>query len=40
MTESHVFQVRREKLMQQNIRFNFILNLEDDGERMLKLRGH
>ena len=40
MTVCQVLQVRREQLMHQNIKFNFILNLEDDGEKILKLRGH
>ena len=26
--------------MHQNIRFNFLFNLEDDGKRIPKLRGH
>ena len=39
MTVSYVLQVGREHMMHQNVRFNFPLNLEDDGEIKLKLRG-
>ena len=29
-----------EWMMYQNIRFNFLFNLKDDGKKILKLRGH
>ena len=31
---------RREQMMHQNIRFNFLFNLEDDGKETPKLRSH
>ena len=39
MAVSYVLQVGREHMMHQNVRFNFSLNLEDDGKIKLKLRG-
>ena len=33
MPVSKVLQVRREQMMHQNIRFNFLFNLEDDGKK-------
>ena len=40
MPVSKVLRVRREQMMHQNIRFNFLFNLEDYGKQILKLRGH
>ena len=33
MTVSLVLQVGMEQMMHQNIRFNFLFNLEDDGKK-------
>ena len=33
MPVSQVLQVRREQMMHQNIRFNFLFNLDDDGKK-------
>ena len=33
MPVSKVLQVRRDQMMHQNIRFNFLFNLEDDGKK-------